>query len=322
MTQPVRLLRGRAGRQARVERLQRRRPQRPRVLQRRTASSRVVQGGGGPHRRSCSRPCPPPAGEMPVVLAAGSSGILLHEAIGHGMEADFNRKGVSIYADKIGKPIAKPFVNIVDEGTQEGARGAINVDDEGNAAGRTIARAGRRAHHLPPRHHLRQALRGRAHRQRPPRELPVRAHAAHALDLHAARPAHARRDHRLGEEGHLLQQLHQRPGADRRRRLHVLRQERLPDRGRQAHAADQGREHHRQRPQGAREGGHGRRRPDHRRGRLDLRQGRPERAGLAGDARPCAWRRSPSAARRRRARGQRHGPDHGTRHEGDRPRAA
>jgi TldD protein len=80
---------------------------------------------------------PAPAGEMPVVLAAGSSGILLHEAIGHGMEADFNRKGVSIYADKIGKPIAKSFVNIVDEGTQEGARGAINVDDEGNAAGRT-----------------------------------------------------------------------------------------------------------------------------------------------------------------------------------------
>ena len=79
----------------------------------------------------------PPAGEMPVVLAAGSSGILLHEAIGHGMEADFNRKNVSIYADKIGKPIAQPFVNIVDDATNEGARGAINVDDEGNAAGRT-----------------------------------------------------------------------------------------------------------------------------------------------------------------------------------------
>jgi TldD protein len=79
----------------------------------------------------------PPAGEMPVVLAAGSSGILLHEAIGHGMEADFNRKNVSIYADKIGKPIAKPFVNIVDDATNEHARGAINVDDEGNDAGRT-----------------------------------------------------------------------------------------------------------------------------------------------------------------------------------------
>ncbi len=80
---------------------------------------------------------PPPAGEMPVVLAAGSSGILLHEAIGHGMEADFNRKGVSIYADRIGKPIARPFVNIVDDAANPGARGAINVDDEGNEAGTT-----------------------------------------------------------------------------------------------------------------------------------------------------------------------------------------
>jgi TldD protein len=81
---------------------------------------------------------PAPAGEMPVVLAAGSSGILLHEAIGHGMEADFNRKNVSIYADKIGKRVAPPFVSIVDDATVEGARGAINVDDEGNAAGRTV----------------------------------------------------------------------------------------------------------------------------------------------------------------------------------------
>ena len=80
---------------------------------------------------------PPPAGEMPVVLAAGSSGILLHEAIGHGMEADFNRKNVSIYADRIGKPVARPFVNVVDDATNEHARGAINVDDEGNDAGCT-----------------------------------------------------------------------------------------------------------------------------------------------------------------------------------------
>ncbi len=81
---------------------------------------------------------PAPAGEMPVVLAAGSSGILLHEAIGHGMEADFNRKNLSIYSDRIGKPVARPFVSIVDDATVEAARGAINVDDEGNAAGRTV----------------------------------------------------------------------------------------------------------------------------------------------------------------------------------------
>ena len=79
----------------------------------------------------------PKAGEMPVVLAAGASGILLHEAIGHGMEADFNRKGVSIYADMIGKKVAPDFVTIVDDGTQDNERGALNVDDEGQPAGKT-----------------------------------------------------------------------------------------------------------------------------------------------------------------------------------------
>jgi TldD protein len=80
---------------------------------------------------------PAPAGEMTVVLGAGSSGILLHEAIGHGLEADFNRKGVSIYADKLGKAIAGPLVTIVDDATLPHARGSINIDDEGNPAGCT-----------------------------------------------------------------------------------------------------------------------------------------------------------------------------------------
>ncbi len=79
-----------------------------------------------------------PVGEMPVVLGSGGSGILLHEAIGHGMEADFNRKGTSVFADKLGKPVAKPFVSIVDDGTLSHARGALNVDDEGNAVGKTL----------------------------------------------------------------------------------------------------------------------------------------------------------------------------------------
>lgn len=79
----------------------------------------------------------PPAGEMPVVMAAGSSGILLHEAIGHGMEADFNRKNISIYADKLGKSIAPSDVTIIDDGTIPGARGSLNIDDEGSATERT-----------------------------------------------------------------------------------------------------------------------------------------------------------------------------------------
>jgi TldD protein len=80
----------------------------------------------------------PPAGEMPVILAAGASGILLHEAIGHGMEADFNRKGTSIYSDMIGKKVAEPFVTVVDQATIPRERGALNYDDEGNVAGRTV----------------------------------------------------------------------------------------------------------------------------------------------------------------------------------------
>ena len=79
----------------------------------------------------------PPAGELPVVLAAGASGILLHEAIGHGMEADFNRKGTSIYATMIDREVAAPFVTVVDSALHPHERGALNVDDEGNATERT-----------------------------------------------------------------------------------------------------------------------------------------------------------------------------------------
>lgn len=79
----------------------------------------------------------PPAGEMELILAAGSSGILLHEAIGHGMEADCNRKNESIFSDKIGKPVAEKFVSIVDDGTIPNLRGTINIDDEANESQET-----------------------------------------------------------------------------------------------------------------------------------------------------------------------------------------
>ena len=81
---------------------------------------------------------PAPAGTLPVVLGAGSSGILLHEAIGHGMEADFNRKGISVYSDKLNEVIAPKDITIVDDGTHLKARGSINVDDEGVAGQRTV----------------------------------------------------------------------------------------------------------------------------------------------------------------------------------------
>ena len=79
----------------------------------------------------------PKAGEMPVVMGAGSSGILLHEAIGHTFEADFNRKGTSIFSDKMGKKVAESFINIIDDGTLPFNRGSINIDDEGNEVQKT-----------------------------------------------------------------------------------------------------------------------------------------------------------------------------------------
>ena len=73
-----------------------------------------------------------PAGEMPVVLGPGWPGVLLHEAVGHGLEADFNRKKTSAFAGLIGQQVASPKVTVVDNGLMPGRRGSINMDDEGN----------------------------------------------------------------------------------------------------------------------------------------------------------------------------------------------
>ena len=79
-----------------------------------------------------------PAGEMEVVLGPGDSGILLHEAIGHGLEADFNRKKTSNYSDRVGQRVASDLCTVVDDGTIAHTRGALNVDDEGNPGRRNV----------------------------------------------------------------------------------------------------------------------------------------------------------------------------------------
>jgi TldD protein len=78
-----------------------------------------------------------PAGEMVVVLGPGWPGILLHEAIGHGLEGDFNRKGVSAFSNRIGQQVASTLCTVVDDGTIPNRRGSLNVDDEGTATTRT-----------------------------------------------------------------------------------------------------------------------------------------------------------------------------------------
>jgi TldD protein len=81
---------------------------------------------------------PAPAGEMTVVLGPGWPGILLHEAIGHGLEGDFNRKGSSAFAGRIGQRVAANGVTVLDDGTLSDRRGSLNVDDEGNASQRNV----------------------------------------------------------------------------------------------------------------------------------------------------------------------------------------
>jgi TldD protein len=79
-----------------------------------------------------------PAGTMPVVLGPGWPGVLLHEAVGHGLEGDFNRKGTSTFSGRMGQKVAARGVTVVDDGTMEGRRGSLNVDDEGTPTQRNV----------------------------------------------------------------------------------------------------------------------------------------------------------------------------------------
>jgi TldD protein len=81
---------------------------------------------------------PAPAGSMTVVLGSGWPGILLHEAVGHGLEGDFNRKGSSAFSGRVGERVAAKGVTVVDDGTIANRRGSLNVDDEGNPTQRTV----------------------------------------------------------------------------------------------------------------------------------------------------------------------------------------
>ena len=81
---------------------------------------------------------PAPAGSMTVVLGSGWPGILLHEAIGHGLEGDFNRKGTSAFSNMMGKQVAKKGITVIDDGTIKNRRGSLNVDDEGNPTQKTV----------------------------------------------------------------------------------------------------------------------------------------------------------------------------------------
>jgi len=79
-----------------------------------------------------------PAGSMPVVLGSGWPGVLLHEAVGHGLEGDFNRKGSSVFSGRVGEKVASPICTVVDDGTLPNRRGSLNIDDEGVTTQQTV----------------------------------------------------------------------------------------------------------------------------------------------------------------------------------------
>ena len=110
----------------------------------------------------------PKGGEMPVVMGAGGSGILLHEAIGHAFEADFNRKNTSIFSDQLNKKVCNEHINVVDDGTIPFNRGSVNIDDEGIAGAKDLYRERRHSDQLPARPYQCQTLRYTFNRERSP----------------------------------------------------------------------------------------------------------------------------------------------------------
>jgi hypothetical protein len=136
---------------------------------------------------------PAPAGVMDVVLGPGWPGILLHEAVGHGLEGDFNRKETSAFAGLMGKRVAAPGVTVVDDGTLPDRRGSISIDDEGTALAHRADR-GRDPGGLHAGPAERAADGDAGHRQRPARKLRACADAADDQHDHGrrARPTRPR----------------------------------------------------------------------------------------------------------------------------------
>ena len=159
---------------------------------------RFAARGGAPGDRSSSARSRRRPATMTVVLGPGWPGILLHEAIGHGLEGDFNRKGVSAFAGRLGQKVASELVTVVDDGTIPNRRGSLNVDDEGTPTGRTVLIE----NGVLTRLHAGQAQRAAhgdgAHRQRAARVVRAPADAAHDEHVHAGRRGRPRGHHPLG----------------------------------------------------------------------------------------------------------------------------
>ena len=230
---------------------------------------------------------PAPAGTMTVVLGPGWPGILLHEAIGHGLEGDFNRKGTSAFAGRIGERVAAPECTVVDDGTLVAPPRLAQHRRRGHADAVHDADRERRAARL----HAGPAQRapdGRAaHRQRPARILRAHDAAAHDQHLHAPGPHAPEEIIRSVERGiYAVNFGGGQVDITSGKFVFSASEAYLIENG-QHRRAGQGRDADRQRPRRAHARLDGRQRPEARRRRRHLRQGRPERAGGRRPADPA-----------------------------------
>ena len=223
-----------------------------------------------------------PAGQMEVVLAPGDSGILLHEAVGHGLEADFNRKGTSNYAGQIGQLVASELCSVIDDATLLQSRGSINVDDEGNEPKSSmLIENGKLVGYLHDRFsagHYKLAPSGNGRRE----SFACAPMPRMTNTILMAGPHDPEEIVKSMKKGIYAKKLRRRSGRHRERRLRLLAHRELPRRRRENHGSPQGRESDRQRSRRPPQGLDARQRRRDVGRHLDLRKRRSERAGRRG----------------------------------------
>ena len=222
---------------------------------------------------------PAPAGEMDVVLGAGWPGVMLHEAVGHGLEGDFNRKQTSAFAGLMGQQVAAKGVTVVDDGTMASRRGSLSIDDEGTPTSRTVLiEDGILVGYMQDRQNARlmnMKPTGNGRRQSYAHVPMPRMTNTYML---AGQPRPGGNPG-LGQERHLCRQFRRRPGRHHLGQIRVPVHRGLPDRERQGRRAAEGRDADRQRADRPASHHHGRQRPRTRCRHRHLRQERPGRAG-------------------------------------------
>ncbi len=225
-----------------------------------------------------------PAGEMPVVIGAGGGGVLLHEAVGHGLEADFNRKGTSLYSGRIGERVASDLVTIFDDGDLPGERGTVAVDDEGTPGQhKVLVERGILRGYMQDRLNARLMGVGStgSGRRESFRVLPQPRMCNTYMPPGSSTPDGDRRLDRPRSVRGLVQR---RAGRDQQGRFRVHDRRGLSDRRRADHRAGARRDADRQRPRRDDESDDGRRRRAARAPLVHLRQRRAARPGRCRDS--------------------------------------